>query len=232
VEISLRDANPCTQELAGKRALVTDCDEFMGGTIAELFERHGASVFADRRDLTQPGATEQVIAEAGLVDILIASLAVTPRVMPTFEINEAEIRFYMERLVYPLHRLVKGIVPAMVERGSGKVIVVGSAAGVRGKLNSATYAAARGAQLAYVRSLALECAPSVQVNATAQAYVANPVYFDDNYIASEAFGRDMARLPAGRLACPEECAELVLFMASEKGNFFYVNVIPFAGGSA
>jgi 2-keto-3-deoxy-L-fuconate dehydrogenase len=61
--------------LAGRRVVVTDCNEFMGPDVAALFVEEGAEVFADARDLTQPNAAGDFIQEAGHVDVRIANLA-------------------------------------------------------------------------------------------------------------------------------------------------------------
>lgn len=87
-----------------------------------------------------------------------------------------------------------------------------------------------GAQLAYMRNLALEVAPYVQINATAQTYVDNPTYFPPEYQKTEDFRARLAECPAGRLATMRECAQTVLFLAGPESDFFYGQTIPFAGG--
>jgi 2-keto-3-deoxy-L-fuconate dehydrogenase len=64
-----------TRRLEGKRAVVTDSGEYNGTDIVALFREEGADVIADTRDLTRPGAAEDLIREAGHVDLLIANLA-------------------------------------------------------------------------------------------------------------------------------------------------------------
>jgi 2-keto-3-deoxy-L-fuconate dehydrogenase len=89
----------------------------------------------------------------------------------------------------------------MLARRAGKIIVVGSAAGLRGQPHRQTYSAARGAQQAYVRSVGVEVAPfNVQVNATEQSFVENPSYLPPDYIATAEFMERMRDVPAGRLA--------------------------------
>ncbi len=65
--------------LAGKRVLLTQADDYMGPVTVEVFEREGATVIADTRDLTEAGACEAAVAEAGHIDVLMANLA-----SPTF----------------------------------------------------------------------------------------------------------------------------------------------------
>ena len=63
------------QRLSGKRILLTQADEYMGPAIIDLFSEHGAVIVADTTDLTQSGAAEAVIADAGEIYVLVANLA-------------------------------------------------------------------------------------------------------------------------------------------------------------
>jgi 2-keto-3-deoxy-L-fuconate dehydrogenase len=121
--------------------------------------------------------------------------------------------------------------PQMLERKRGKIVVVGSADSLRGRSGGvALYGGARAAQHGYMRHVAMEVAPYVNVNATAQSYVENPTYFPKSYQETEAFRQRLAECPAGRLATGRECAQAVLFLAGPESDFFYGQTIPFAGG--
>jgi 2-keto-3-deoxy-L-fuconate dehydrogenase len=216
--------------MEGRRVVVTDCDEFMGPDIVALFGEEGAAVIADSRDLTRPESARELIESAGHVDILIANLAHAFEATPAVDTSDQDLAAAMDRLVHPLHRLTRAVLPQMLERRRGKIVVVGSAAALRARKGLAAYAAARAAQHAYVRTVALEAAPCVQINATAQTFVDNPTYFSASYQQTEEFRKRLLEVPAGRLAKGREAAELVLFLASDKSDFFHGQVIPFAGG--
>ena len=71
----------------------------------------------------------------------------------------------------------------------------------------------------------------MQINAIAQNYVSNPVYYPEELVASERFQKHLARnVPIQRVAKEEEQAELALFLASNNSDFIVGQVIPFAGG--
>ena len=70
--------------LEGKRVVITQAAAFMGPAITEVFSEEGADVVADDRDLTKPAAAQQLIDEAGKIDVLIATLAgVNPKTAVT-----------------------------------------------------------------------------------------------------------------------------------------------------
>ena len=161
--------------LTGKRVLITQADEFMGPALCEVFAEQGAEVVASTADLAPPEAAAQVVAQAvkdaGPIDVLVANLAYRAPTTPAVEVDEDEWRGVFAALVDPLPRLVRAAAPAMIQRRSGKVLVVGSASALRGMKRTSTYSAARGAQLAYVQAVGVELAPhQVQVNAIAQNF--------------------------------------------------------------
>jgi NAD(P)-dependent dehydrogenase (short-subunit alcohol dehydrogenase family) len=136
----------------------------------------------------------------------------------------------MQRIMYPLHRLTRAVLPQMLERKRGKIVVVGSATSLRGRKGGvAVYGAARGAQHGYMKNVAMEVAPYVNINATAQTYVDNITYWPMEYRETAEFRERMAENPAARLATGRECAQTVLFLAGPESDFFYGQIIPFAG---
>lgn len=219
------------RRLQGRRTLITQADAFMGPDLVELFSKEGAEVIADARDLRAPGAAEDAIAQAGQVDVLVANLAAEQPRTPVVDTDEATFRAMYEAMVFPLHRLVKAVLPQMIGRRRGKIVVMGSASALRGQPNYAAYGSARGAQLAYVQDVGIEVAPhNVQVNAIAQTFVANPTYFPESYQRTEDFKERIKGAPVGRLAHGWESAALALFLAGGESDFLVGQVFPFAGG--
>jgi 2-keto-3-deoxy-L-fuconate dehydrogenase len=217
--------------LQGKRAVITQVTAFMGPDLLTTFRQEGAEVTADDRDLTAPGAAEALIAEAGQVDILVANLAATRPDCSVLETDDATFRAMYEAMVFPLHRLVRAVLPQMIERRRGKIVVIGSASALRGMPNYTAYGSARGAQLAYVQDVGVEVAPhNIQVNAIAQTHVNNPTYFPESFQRTEVFKERMKATPIGRLAHGWESAALALFLAGDESDFFVGQVFPFSGG--
>ena len=220
--------------LAGLRILVTQADTFMGPTLCEVLTAHGAHVIASREPLVDPAEPAAVIAAAGHIDVLVASLAVPAPKTEAVAITDDEWRATFAALVDPLPRLVRAVLPAMIARRSGRILVMGSAAALRGQRRTASYSAARAAQLGYVQSAALEVAAhNVQINAIAQNFVENPMYFPPEVQANPRFQELLKReVPLGRLVSAKEDAEFAAYLCSPAAACFIGQVFPVSGGWA
>lgn len=218
--------------LRDKRVLITQADAFMGPALCEVFSEHGASVIASRGSLIDPGAAAALVGATGAIDVLVANLAIGAPSTVASDVSEAEWRDTFATLVDPLARLVRAVLPQMIERRAGKILVIGSASALRGMKRASTYSAARGAQLAYVQSVGVEVAEhNVQVNAIAQNFVDNPTYFPPEIQANPRFQEQLKReVPLGRLVGAREDAEFAAYLCSDSANCFVGQVFPICGG--
>jgi NAD(P)-dependent dehydrogenase (short-subunit alcohol dehydrogenase family) len=112
-------------------------------------------------------------------------------------------------------------------RTRGAFVVMASNKGLVGQRGSPIYVATKGAAVQLARALALDWAPEgIRVNALCPGLVATPML--------AAFAGDLAPLaaeqPLGRLARPEECAEVALFLASGRSSFVTGVALPVDGG--
>ncbi len=173
-----------------------------------------------------------MIAECGDIDILIANLALPAPSTRVQEVEDDEWKTVFDALVHPLPRLVRAVLPQMMERRSGKIIVIGSASALRGINRTSTYSAARGAQLSFVQAIGVELAPyNIQANAIAQNFVDNPTYFPAETQANPRFQERLKReVPLGRLVAAEEDAAMVAYLCSDAANCFVGQVFPISGG--
>jgi len=220
--------------LQGKRILITQAGDFMGPAFCEAFAQQGAEVVSSHEPLHAPGAAESVVNGAGPLDVLVANLSIAAPSTPATEVDEPEWRDVFAALVDPLPRLTKAVVPQFLQRGGGKILVIGSASALRGMKRASSYSAARGAQLAYVQALGVELAPkNIQVNAIAQNFVDNPTYFPPEVQANPRFQERLAReVPLGRLVSAREDALFAAYLCSDAANCFVGQVFPISGGWA
>jgi 2-keto-3-deoxy-L-fuconate dehydrogenase len=220
--------------LTGKRVLVTQADDYMGPITLEVFAEQGAEVIADTSDLTDPARAAALIEETGHIDVLVANLAAPANLgIAAADMPEDTWQAMFDVMVHPLHRLTKAVLPQMVERQKGKILVYGSATGVKGMAGITAYSSARHAQVGYVRSTGAEIAAhNIQMNLIAQNFVENPVYFPPEFTQTPEFKELLKNVPAGRLATAREDALFAVFLASDESDFFVGQAIPFSGGWA
>jgi 2-keto-3-deoxy-L-fuconate dehydrogenase len=218
--------------LSGLRILVTQADAFMGPALCEVLAGHGATVIASTESPVPPEAPAAIVAAAGRVDVLVANLALPAPTTAVTDVSDDEWRDTFAALVDPLPRLVRAVLPAMIARRAGRILVMGSASALRGMKRASTYSAARGAQLAYAQAVGVEVARhNVQVNAIAQNFVENPTYFPAEVQADPRFQQRLQReVPLGRLVGAREDAEFAAYLCSEPAACFVGQVFPVCGG--
>jgi NAD(P)-dependent dehydrogenase (short-subunit alcohol dehydrogenase family) len=219
-------------DLRGKRVLVTQASTFMGPALCEVFAECGADIIADARPLLDPELPQTIVQQAGHIDILLANLAIPAPATPAEEVSDDEWQYAFGHMVDPLPRLVRAVLPQMMQRRSGKILLMGSASALRGMKRASTYSAARGAQLAYIQAVGVEAAQhQVQVNAIAQNFVENSTYFPPEVQANPAFQERLRReVPLGRLVSQREDAQFAAYLCSEAANCFVGQVFPVCGG--
>lgn len=219
-------------ELEGKVALITGGARGIGAAIATLFEARGAKVvvadisFGEERhergrlflplDVSEPGAWAQTVASTlrvfGRLDILVNSAGIftvaaikdeTPeRFMRMVQINQLGVFLGMQ-----------AVLEALQAAGGGSIVNLSSAAGLTGTPRTVGYSATKWAVRGMTKVAALEFAPfNIRVNSIHPAAVATPMLGD---MAANA-GKST---PIGRVALPEEVAELALFLASDASRY-------------
>ena len=221
-------------DLTGQRVLITHADRFMGPALCETFADCGAEVLADTDALLSPTYPAELLARVGRVDVLLAHLALPAPRTAAAEVDDDEWRTLFAAMVDPLPRLVRAVLPQMAERRRGKLLLMGSAAALRGQKQRSSYSAARGAQLSYFQALGIEQAPlGIQANAIAQNFVENPTYFPPEVQAMPAFQDRLQReVPLGRLVSAREDTLFAAYLCSAAADCFVGQVFPVSGGWA
>lgn len=220
--------------MSRRTALVTCIDIYMGPAISEKFEEIGINVIAGPSDLHSEAQINKLVADAGHIDILVANLAEPPMTGPVQNIDSDNWNLLFDSLVHPLMYLVRAVTPQMLERKSGKIIAITSAAPLRGIPNNAAYCAARGAQNGFIKAAGLELARSnIQVNAIAQNYINNNTYYPDDLLDNEKFLNHVKRnVPSNKIGAASETAQLAAYLSREDCRHMVGQVIPLAGGWA
>jgi 2-keto-3-deoxy-L-fuconate dehydrogenase len=219
--------------LEGKKVLITHGTGWLGPALCKEIASEGGAVIAPAENICDGGAEDMTaLTGSAVVDVVIANLSVPAPQTRADAVTDDEWRHVFAHLVDPLPRLSRLVLPGMIERRQGKIIIIGSAAALRGMRNASTYSAARGAQVSYVRAVGTEVARhNVQVNLIAPNFVDDPLYFPAETQALDAFSQRLKReVPVGRMGKPAEIASFAAFLACDDANFFAGQILPFAGG--
>ncbi len=241
--------------LEGKIAVVTGAGSGIGRATAEALAAAGATVVcadinretgeetaaalraaggrADYRpvDLTDAGSIEafaqEVAAKHGAVDVLVNG-AGWGKTHPFWEgTPELWERVIALNFVGPM-RLTKALLPAMIERGSGKIVNISSDAGRVGSLGETVYAGAKGGLIAFTKSLARETARyNINVNCVCPGPTETPLLFAVPEKHLDAFKK---AIPFRRFAKPTEVAAAVVFFASDQSSYVTGQVLSVSGG--
>ena len=216
----------------GARVAVCDVNAAGAEEAAAGMGGRGLAVAMDVTDAAsvRAGVTRAVEALGGL-DVLV-NAAGWDRIMPFVKTDEA----HWDRVIGVNYRgllaVTHAVLPHLIERGGGAVVNVASEAGRAGSSGEAVYSGTKGAVLAFTRALAREVARyGIRVNAVAPGLTDTPLLqgmiADGNEKLIDAI---VAATPLRRLARPEEVAEAVLFLASERASFTTGETLSVGGG--
>lgn len=124
-----------------------------------------------------------------------------------------------------MYNCSKAVIQTMVRKRSGRIINVASLSGLKGVPGQTNYSAAKGAMIAFTKSLAQEVAKrNITVNVVAPGFISTDMTADLDE-------KELAKLvPANRFGKPEEVAYLVSFLASDKANYITGEVVNINGG--
>ena len=244
--------------LQGKRILVTGGSRGIGRATALLCARAGADVgitYHTRRadadavakavramgrrayvgggDLSDPKRVAQCFAEVqaafGGLDGFVANHGIWPAAeTPLASMAPERWRETLRVNLDSLFLTTRAAIGLM--KGNGRIVMISSTAGQRGEAFHADYAATKGAVIALVKSLAIECAPGIAVNAVASGWV-------DTEMTTSALGDPVAReaiaamIPLRRVASAEDIAGPVLFLLSDLARHLTGEILNVNGGS-
>ncbi|MGH9748874.1 MAG: SDR family NAD(P)-dependent oxidoreductase [Candidatus Polarisedimenticolia bacterium] len=212
----------------GARVAVLDNDSRGRESILRHLPGLAGAVGADVADLAQ---VREAFAEAvrlmGGVDVVINNAGISVR-HPFLEITPETWHRVIGVDLTGVFHVAQTAARHMMAGDGGVILMTASTNGIIGHPFYADYNAAKAGVVSLTRSMALELAPKVRVNAVAPGYVLTPMQKAEYSAAMlEAVN---AKIPLRRHAEPEEIAALFAFLASDDGAYFTGAVLPIDGG--
>ncbi len=210
------------------RVVVLDRDAAANQRIARQLPGLAATVEADVADFAQvQRAFSEAVRHMGAVDVLINNAGISIR-HAFLEITPEEWDKVVAVNLTGVFYVAQTAARHMVEQGSGVILQTASTNGLFGYPWYADYNAAKAGVIELTRSMALELAPKVRVNAVAPGYVLTPMQRAEY---SDAMLEEVNRkVPLRRHAKPEEIAALFAFLASDDAAFATGHVYTMDGG--
>ena len=241
-------------KLEGRVALVTSAGQGIGRASAIALAREGAKVFAtdiredlfkdiskEHPDITGFGlnvleqtAVDAALKRTGPIDILFNCSGFVHN-GTVLDCEEKDWDFSFDLNVKAHYRMIKAYLPGMLAKGKGNVINMASvASSVKGAPNRFVYGASKAAVIGLTKALATDfVTKGIRCNCICPGTVETPSLYDrmraqgDFEKAKAAF---IARQPMGRLAQPEEIAEMVIYLASDDTAFMTGQALVIDGG--
>jgi 2-dehydro-3-deoxy-L-rhamnonate dehydrogenase (NAD+) len=232
-------------DFTGRAALVTGGASGIGAATAARLREGGAEVAVfDREpvegyvsltgDISSSADVNAAVAEAeralGKIDVLVNSAGVPGESIRTTEVTDEEWQRVFAINANGSFYMCRAVLPGMIERGYGRIVLVASIAGKEGNPMAAAYSASKAAVIAMTKAIGKDVAGSgVLVNCIAPAVIETPILTG---LSQHHIDYMVERIPLGRMGKAGEVAVLASFLASEDLSFSTGATYDISGGRA
>ena len=246
-------------ELDGKVAVVTGSSRGIGRSIAEHLAAAGAKVVISSRKAEACEQVAQAIRAAGgkaaaipanigdkeqlgnlvaetrrmwdRIDVLVCNAASNPYYGPLGGISDDQFRKILDNNIVANNWLISMVVPQMIERKDGSIIIVSSIGGLKGSTILGAYAISKAADMQLARNLACEYGKhNIRVNCIAPGLIKTD-FARALWENPENLKASTSRSPLLRIGIPDEIAGAAVFMGSAAGDFMTGQTMVIDGGA-
>lgn len=248
-------------DLTGKVAIITGSSRGIGKAIAERMAQHGAKVVISSRkagpceevaaeinaangdgraiavpaNISSKDDLQRLVDETrkafGKVDVVVCNAASNPYYGPMAGIGDDQFRKILENNVIANHWLISMVIPEMIERKAGSVIIVSSIGGLRGSPIIGAYNVSKAADFQLARNLAHEYGPhGIRVNCIAPGLIKTD-FAKALWSNPETLKRATDPVPLRRIGEPDEIAGAAVYLASDAGSFMTGQALVVDGGA-
>jgi 2-dehydro-3-deoxy-L-rhamnonate dehydrogenase (NAD+) len=242
-------------DLKGRVAIVTGGAQGIGRAVSERFAASGAQVeiwdidgnlaastakeigtgaSGSAVDVTDPAAVAAAVsaieARLGSVDILVTSAGMAGPNLKTWEYPLAEWAKIMRLNLDGTLHCCQSVIPGMIKRNYGRLVLVASIAGKEGNPNASAYSASKAAVIALTKSLGKELAgQNIAVNCVTPAAARTRIF---EQMSEEFIGFMLSKIPRGRFVEVDEIAAMIAWLASSENSFTTGSAFDISGGRA
>jgi NAD(P)-dependent dehydrogenase (short-subunit alcohol dehydrogenase family) len=215
----------------GAKVIVSDVNEKGGAeTVQKIKDKGGEASFV-KADVSKPEECEQLVNKTieiyGRIDIACNNAGIGGESNPVGEMSIAGWDKVISINLSAVFYCMRYQIPAMVKQGSGSIVNMASILGEVGFTNAAGYVAAKHGVVGLTQNAALEySSKGVRINAVGPGFIDTPLL---NAMDENAKKMLISLHPIGRLGKPEEVAELVIWLSSDKASFVTGSYYPVDG---